>query len=654
MSSTVPPAEKSEEAFEPDTWDIPELMPDAGVPANSGQALPRSPARPVPGLPLQRTSPGVAPASATTPGAASVRQPESAQRAADAQSNARVPQPPPLPRQRQTSTGPGAAAPAAPAPAAPAPAAPAPAAAPASATSADARKAQAAAQKDWSLLDPHAGARPPGVEKPVKPERTQAPAVNVRRTAQQGPPTSAKSPVQSGSGAAKSAPSITERPQATAVPPPARHASAEEAVPVARPAAPSPTLQMPAVSAAMAASARRQQQEAWELDEPPPTTVVAPPPSKPAQTTRTEGPKVREVSAAVAAPEPARGAAVDAPKPASQPRVADVPLAKPIQEAKAVEAPKPPAQEAKVVEAPRPPSTPKVAEAPPPRPAVETKIEAKIEAPVPKPAAPARVEAKAPVAETPKARPVPEARTVEPPPVEPRISRPPPEDVGWLAPIVESGASLDDIERREASVLLDFDSDLLPSAVERDQSVPGRSSGESVCTFWLGHDCFGLDVQLVSEVLLIDDILPVPWAPPALLGLFNSRGRIVPVVNLAALLGLDPGPPEPHGAAHASPAILIKADSLVAAALIDRPGLVVQINRGAVTPTERGSAEPWVKGHLRLDERSHPAVTLLDPESLVQRFLDMSRFPDIRTCLGSGGYRPARAKSAKNSEGDIS
>jgi purine-binding chemotaxis protein CheW len=225
-------------------------------------------------------------------------------------------------------------------------------------------------------------------------------------------------------------------------------------------------------------------------------------------------------------------------------------------------------------------------------------------------------------------------------------------ELGWLAPILEPGTSLDDIERHEAAVLFDFDSDLLPGASEQHRSVSGQS-GESICTFWLGTDCFGLDVQLVNEVLLIDDILPVPWAPPALLGLFNSRGRIVPVVDLATLLGL-PSSPEPRGMAQASPAILIKADSLVAAAIVDRPGLVIQIDRGALTPTDGGSDEPWVRGHLRPAERSHPAVTLLDPACLVQRFLDMSRFPDIRACLGSAGYGPGRATSTKNSEGGIS
>ena len=221
-------------------------------------------------------------------------------------------------------------------------------------------------------------------------------------------------------------------------------------------------------------------------------------------------------------------------------------------------------------------------------------------------------------------------------------------DGGWLAPVMEPGTSLEYIERHEASVLFDFDADLLPNAGEQTRNVPGQSSGQSICTFWLGADCFGLGVELVSEVLLVDDILPVPWAPPALLGLINSRGRIVPVVSLATLLGLPSSALEPSAASQASPAILIKADSLVAAALVDRPGLVIQVDRARVTPTERGSAEPWVKGHLRPEERSHPAVTLLDPECLVQRFLDVSRFPDIRTCLGSSDYRPARKASGRH------
>jgi chemotaxis signal transduction protein/outer membrane protein OmpA-like peptidoglycan-associated protein len=396
---------------------------------------------------------------------------------------------------------------------------------------------------------------------------------------------------------------------------------------------------MPAVTVD-SASARQEAGAAWDVD-PESTKVVAVPASK-AESASREGP-ARAVAAPAASAEERKAVAPPAAKAAAPPAAkAEAPPAAKAEAPPAARAEAPPAAKAEAPPAARavdaaksPPVTPAKTVEPPNAPPVAALKAAP-------PASPAKA------LEAPTAPPAPAAtRGLE-------AKTAPPAATGWLAPIIEPGTSLDDIERHEAAVLFDFDSDLLLNTSEQHPTLAGQSTGESICTFWLGPDCYGLDVQLVSEVLLVDDILPVPWAPPALLGLFNSRGRIVPVVSLAALLGLPAAPSEPHVASQASPAILIKAESLVAAALIDRPGLVVQIERGSLTPTERGSAEPWVKGHLRPDERSHPAVTLLDPACLVQRFLDMSRFPDIRTCLGSGGQRPARAPSAKNSGGEIS
>jgi chemotaxis signal transduction protein len=569
MSSTVPPGADTEEVFEADTWDIPDL--DVDTPSKAQPAPP--PARVPPPLPVQRAmpTPGAAPSAGASQAAAPALPPRAtplgmaAAKPGEPAPSSKIAQPPPLPRLRRPS---GAEPSGTEAPAVPR-------------VPGDVRPQQVAASpsKEWSRLNPGSGSRRASIEhaapkppepkppEPKPPEPTPA-ASSARRPAQPitaagGDPNATASAAAARSSTSK-APD-TERPKGTAVPPPARLASPEPAVPVARAAPQARTLIMPSVQVERAASAPKEAREALDAD-PDSTKVVAVPPAPEAK-----GPSAR------ATPAPATET-VDAPKP--QPALV------------------------KAIEAPTAPPAPKVL-------AVETQTTA-------------------------------ETKVAEAAPAEP----------GWLAPILEPGTSLDDIERHEAAVLFDFDSDLLPGASEQHRSVSGQS-GESICTFWLGPDCFGLDVQLVNEVLLIDDILPVPWAPPALLGLFNSRGRIVPVVDLATLLGL-PSSPEPRGMAQASPAILIKADSLVAAAIVDRPGLVIQIDRGALTPTDGGSDEPWVRGHLRPAERSHPAVTLLDPACLVQRFLDMSRFPDIRACLGSAGYGPGRATSTKNSEGGIS
>jgi chemotaxis signal transduction protein len=636
MSSTVPPGAETDEAFEADTWDIPDLGADVDPPAQAPRVP--LPARAAPPLPVQRGIPaagaplpaGTTPAGTTQPGGAVPKPGESTARAAAAApSSAKVVQPPPLPRQRRAT---GSSPSATDAPGVPR-------------LSGETRPPQPAPSpgKEWSRLNPGSGSRRANVEqaapRPIEPkptEPTSAASASSGRSAQQAAAgagsttTAGYAAPASGSGPAKV--SDTERPKGMAVPPPATLASPEP-VAVARAVPPSRTLLMPSIKVEPAAPAAEDEGETWDVD-PDSTQVVAVPPSTEVKARPPSPPRVAQAAPPVSEPRSAPSAKA-VPAPATPAVEAPKPQPPPLPEAKA-EAPKP-----------QPPPLPEAkAEAPKPQPAPSAQEAKAVEAPTAPPAPPVRA---ARAIEAPTAPPAPkvaETKVAEAKPVE---AAPP--DAGWLAPILEPGTSLDEIERREAAVLFDFDSDLLPGAGEQHRNLGGQS-GESICTFWLGPDCFGLDVQLVNEVLLIDDILPVPWAPPGLLGLFNSRGRIVPVVDLATLLGLPPSP-EASGAAQASPAILIKADSLLAAAIIDRPGLVVQVARGALTPTDGGSDEAWVKGHLRPDERSHPAVTLLDPECLVQRFLDMSRFPDIRACLGSAGHRPARTPSTKNSGGEI-
>lgn len=53
-----------------------------------------------------------------------------------------------------------------------------------------------------------------------------------------------------------------------------------------------------------------------------------------------------------------------------------------------------------------------------------------------------------------------------------------------------------------------------------------------------GHPCV-LELEWVCEVRALGELLPVPLAPPSLLGLAHLRGRMLPVLDVAALLGAD-------------------------------------------------------------------------------------------------------------------
>lgn len=57
-------------------------------------------------------------------------------------------------------------------------------------------------------------------------------------------------------------------------------------------------------------------------------------------------------------------------------------------------------------------------------------------------------------------------------------------------------------------------------------------------TFRLGDDEFCLPVSAVQEIRTWSEPTPLPRAEPALLGVINLRGTILPVIDLARRLGL--------------------------------------------------------------------------------------------------------------------
>ncbi|MEA2424040.1 MAG: purine-binding chemotaxis protein CheW [Thermoleophilaceae bacterium] len=51
---------------------------------------------------------------------------------------------------------------------------------------------------------------------------------------------------------------------------------------------------------------------------------------------------------------------------------------------------------------------------------------------------------------------------------------------------------------------------------------------------------YGLPLDAVREVVPDPELTRLPLAPPSLLGVFNLRGQVVPLVDTGALLGLEP------------------------------------------------------------------------------------------------------------------
>jgi purine-binding chemotaxis protein CheW len=149
------------------------------------------------------------------------------------------------------------------------------------------------------------------------------------------------------------------------------------------------------------------------------------------------------------------------------------------------------------------------------------------------------------------------------------------------------------------------------------------AAARSICSFWLGSRCFGLDVDLVGEVVTATGVAPVPMTPHCVRGLFNLRGMPVALVDLAEVLEFAH-----QGRKDASEptALVLRTEGVVVGVVIDKMDAVIPGGRGAFTAADHATEHAAVQGFLELTDDRRRVVTLLDPLVLMER-LDRLR-PD--------------------------
>lgn len=119
---------------------------------------------------------------------------------------------------------------------------------------------------------------------------------------------------------------------------------------------------------------------------------------------------------------------------------------------------------------------------------------------------------------------------------------------------------------------------------------------------------YGLPLDRVVEVADLTEVLEVPRAEISVRGLMPSRGRLVPLVHLAAFLGRR-APPAERGRA----AVLVRVGDRFIAFEVDDADEVV---REAPLPLPDGTSLPWAVG---VAPRGDGLVPILDLETLGDR-----------------------------------
>lgn len=136
------------------------------------------------------------------------------------------------------------------------------------------------------------------------------------------------------------------------------------------------------------------------------------------------------------------------------------------------------------------------------------------------------------------------------------------------------------------------------------------ASSLQLVTFQLGEEQYGIDIMEVEGIVKVEEVRPIPNAPPYVEGIFNLRGEIIPVINL-------------HRRFHIKHAILSEEDQLLSgfvivningrhmAIMIDKVSRVVTINGAQIQPPPQvisGIGAQYIRGVV--SEDSHYLIIL--------------------------------------------
>lgn len=105
---------------------------------------------------------------------------------------------------------------------------------------------------------------------------------------------------------------------------------------------------------------------------------------------------------------------------------------------------------------------------------------------------------------------------------------------------------------------------------------------ETWAAFRLQSETYALPVSHVREIVRVDSITRVPGGPLEIRGVANVRGRVIPVVDLRARLGLAPEELSPQ-----SRVLVAEARGRVVGLLVDEVRAVERIDLLAVEPPPR-------------------------------------------------------------------
>ena len=162
---------------------------------------------------------------------------------------------------------------------------------------------------------------------------------------------------------------------------------------------------------------------------------------------------------------------------------------------------------------------------------------------------------------------------------------------------------------------------------EESQHIPalhtlgdGAEDILQLVTFCIGEEEFGVDILIVSEIIRLVQITPVPHAPHFIKGVINLRGRVLPVVGLRMRFGMDE-----IEMTEKTRIIVMMWEHQLVGFLVDSVSEVLRIPSSTVEPTPpvvAGIGAEYIEGVGKMGER---LLILLNMQSLMAN----SEIPEV-------------------------
>lgn len=111
----------------------------------------------------------------------------------------------------------------------------------------------------------------------------------------------------------------------------------------------------------------------------------------------------------------------------------------------------------------------------------------------------------------------------------------------------------------------------------------------------VGTDSYALELLRVQEVVRLVPVVPMRGAAPAVLGVMNLRGRIVPVYDLGLWLGAGHVAPDEH-----CRIVVVERDDELIGVLVSAVEDVVTLGRDRIEPPLQGGSPGVVLGVARV------------------------------------------------------